>query len=72
MTASVGETYQPPTYSCGDCFSEWIVERRVHTASVTKERRARWSTPAAAGATVDPHADAVTTALEALQNVPWR
>ena len=80
MTASVGETYQPPTYSCGDCLREWIVERRAQTTAVTAERRARWSSPltmrkhvsfvapTAADPTVDAHAlTTVNNALEALQ-----
>lgn len=39
LTASVGETYQPPTYFCGDCERDWTVERRAQTTGVAVERR---------------------------------
>jgi len=61
MTARVEETDQPATYSCGDCFREWIVGPCAQATSVTKEGSA------------DLQAiTTVTTALEALQNVSWR
>jgi hypothetical protein len=39
VTVSVGETYQPPTYFCGDCERDWTVERRAQTTGVVVERR---------------------------------
>ena len=60
MTASFGETHQPPKYSCGDCERDWTVERRTQTVAVTEERRA--------SVLREPHALAtVNDALEAFQ-----